>query len=97
MPRKSNILVHSDDAEKFKTPEALAEHLATCLAANDIPLFLTVLGIAARHRGMSAVAAHAGVTRAALYTALAENGNPRFDTIHKVLTFLGVRLTINVA
>ena len=52
------------------------------------------LNIAARAKGISQIAKQVGVTRNSLYKSLSENGNPRFETISKIVEALGCRLTI---
>lgn len=43
---------------------------------------------------MTEVARSAGVTRASLYKSLADEGNPGFDTVNKIVHALGRNLTI---
>ena len=50
------------------------------------------LGVAARARGMTEIAQATGLSREALYKALKPNAKPRFDTINRVCSALGVRL-----
>jgi len=47
-----------------------------------------------RAKGMSKVAAQAGVTRASLYKSLSQNGNPQFSTINKIVNALGCKLVV---
>ena len=42
---------------------------------------------------MTQVAEASGVTREALYRALRPDASPRFDTVQRVMTALGVKLT----
>ena len=44
---------------------------------------------------MTTIADKAGITRAGLYKALGEAGNPSFETIGSVLKALGVRLSVS--
>ncbi len=41
---------------------------------------------------MAQIAQSTGITREALYKALRPNAKPRFDTIHKVIGALGIKL-----
>lgn len=50
--------------------------------------------VAARAKGMTEVAAKAGVTRASLYKSFAEGANPKLDTINKVLGVFGCKLSV---
>ncbi len=81
-----------DMAEMLKTEEDVANYLTLVLDENDVGEFAHALGVVARARGMSAVAEQSGLTREALYKALRPSSQPRFDTIHRVCTALGVRL-----
>jgi probable addiction module antidote protein len=55
------------------------------------------LGDIARARGMTEIARSAGITREALYKALRPESAPRFDTVRRVCTALGVRLVVQPA
>ena len=46
----------------------------------------------ARAKGMTQVAADAGLGRESLYKALSPNGNPEFATVLKVVRALGLEL-----
>ena len=48
----------------------------------------------ARVGGMSALAESTNITRESLYRALSEKGNPRFDTLNKVLHAVGLRISV---
>jgi probable addiction module antidote protein len=71
---------------------ALAERLTRILAANDPARLAATLGELARERGMREVAKAAGMSREALYKALRPDAQPRFETISRVCSALGVRL-----
>ena len=47
----------------------------------------------ARARGMTKIAAKAGLGRESLYKALSPNGNPEFDTVLKFMRALRLRLS----
>ncbi len=81
------------DAAEFLTDEVeVAAYLTTILEDNDPALLAAALGDIARARGMSQVAKDSGITREALYKALRPGSAPRFDTIARVCSALGVRL-----
>jgi len=46
---------------------------------------------------MTEIARKAGITRAGLYNALADTGNPSFTTIASVMKALGLRLSVSAA
>ncbi len=81
-----------DMAEALKTDEDIAAYITLVLAESDMAELTHALGVVAKSRGMSAVAEQSGLTREALYKALRPSSQPRFDTIHRVCSALGVRL-----
>lgn len=95
MSKKINIssLKTFDMAEMLDSEQAIAEYLTIVLEENDSSALAEALGTVARARGMSSVAASAGLAREALYKALRPGAKPRFDTIQRVCTALGVKLT----
>lgn len=83
-----------DPAEHLHRPEDQADLLADAFATGDAGYIANALGIVARARGMSETARQAGVTREALYKALAQTGDPRLSTLIGVARSLGYRLSL---
>jgi len=81
-----------DAAPYLNSDEAVAAYLTDILQANDAALLASALGDIARARGMTEIANSAGITREALYRALRPDSSPRFDTVFRVCTALGIRL-----
>lgn len=81
-----------DTAPYLDSEASIAAYLTDILQANDAALLAAALGDIARARGMADIAKAAGLTREALYKALRADSAPRFDTINRVCTALGVRL-----
>ena len=79
-------------ARQLKSEEDIAAYVTMVIEEGDSSELAHALGVAARARGMSEIAQAAGLTREALYKALRPNAHPRFDTINRVCTALGVRL-----
>jgi probable addiction module antidote protein len=94
MTKKINVsnLPDFDMAEHLKTDEDVAMYLTSVLEENDPAELTHALGVIARARGMTEVARASGLTREALYKALRPTSQPRFDTIARVCTALGVKL-----
>ncbi|MDO9011662.1 MAG: putative addiction module antidote protein [Gallionella sp.] len=89
---KISSLPEFDITEHLDSEQAVAEYLTIVMEENDPAAMAHALGIAARARGMSEIAAKSGLTREALYKALRPNAKPRFDTISRVCAALGVKL-----
>lgn len=67
--------------------------LNEALAIGHAPSIAAVLGLIARMRGMSGLAAATGIRRQNLYRALRAEGNPTLDTLTRVTNALGYRLS----
>ena len=81
-----------DMAQQLQTEEDIAAYITVVIEEGDASELAHALGVAARARGMSEVARATGLSREALYKALRPNAKPRFDTVNRVCTALGVRL-----
>lgn len=94
MKEKTRIsdLPEFDMAKQLKSEEDIAAYVTMVIEEGDSSELAHALGVAARARGMSEIAQAAGLTREALYKALRPNAHPRFDTINRVCTALGIRL-----
>ena len=89
---KVSELPEFDAAEHLSDETAIAEYLTVVLEENDPSALADALGTIARARGMTEISRASGITREALYRALRPNGQPRFETISRVCSALGVRL-----
>lgn len=89
---KASNLPEFDPAEYLDSDAAVAGYLTAVLAENDAALLAAALGDIARARGMSDIARSTGLAREALYKALRPGAQPRFDTVARVCSALGVRL-----
>ena len=83
-----------DISEHLETDKDIQEFLKESVATGNTSDFIHALNIAARAKGMTEVAKQAGVTRGSLYKSLSGNGNPRFDTISKIVNALGCDLAV---
>ena len=80
------------DAKYFEDDEATAHYISQALLTGDTGVITHSIGVAAKARGMTRIAEHAGLSRISLYKALSGDGNPEFETIIRVLSALGLRL-----
>ena len=81
-----------DPAQYLTTPGRVAAYLEAASDDGDPSLIATAIGDIARARGMTQLAAEAGVTREALYKALSPTGDPRLSTLLGVMKALGIKL-----
>ncbi|GAB6059366.1 addiction module antidote protein [Desulfonatronum parangueonense] len=89
---KVSELPDFDPAEYLRDEEDIAAYLTAILEENDPGLLAAALGDVARARGMTEIAKTAGLSREALYKSLRPNAHPRFETVAKVCSALGVKL-----
>ena len=81
-----------DAADHLQSDEDVVAYLEAAFEDGDPTLIAAALGDIARARGMTQVAADAGLGRESLYKALSPNGNPEFATVLKVVRALGLEL-----
>jgi len=84
-----------DVSEYLKSDKDIAAYLSAILEEGDYSLLIAAIGDIAKARGMSKIALESGLGRESLYKALNVDSNPRFDTILRVLTALGVNINFN--
>ena len=90
----------SHDEEKIKRfrkdPEFALGYLNTCIEVafeeNDPELILTAIASVAKAFGMTQVALGAALKRESLHRMLSRRGNPRWDSLFRVLQTLHLRL-----
>ncbi len=90
----TEIITPFDVAEHLETDADIKIFLKEATETGSNADFIHALNTAARARGMSEVAKQAGVTRSSLYKSLSEEGNPRFETISKILESFGCKITV---
>ncbi len=95
MNSKTEKVTPFDVADYLKTGEDIKLFLKKAVETGSAKDFIHALNTAARAKGMTEVAKQAGVTRASLYKSLADDGNPRFETIAKIVEALGCKLMVS--
>ncbi len=86
-----------DSADYLNSADGIAAYLDAYLEECAPGEFRKALDNVARSRGISDLAKKSGVTRAGIYKALGQHGNPSFETIRELLAAMGLRLTIEPA
>lgn len=83
-----------NSAEYLKTEEDVANYLEAIFEDGDPALIVHGLGVVARAKGMAKIAKKAGLGRESLYKALSKGGNPKIETVVKVVHALGLKLKV---
>lgn len=85
--------------EKLKDPEYAKEYLEIAFeeSQNDHDssyIMLALRNVMEAQGGVPAFAEQLDIPKMTLYKALSKNGNPRLDTLEKILEALGLRLSV---
>ena len=86
-----------DPADHLESDEDIVAYLEAAFEDGDPALIAAALGDIAKARGMTKIAAKAGLGRESLYKALSPSGNPELATVLKVMRALGLRLHASAA
>lgn len=96
---KASISFEKHHLEFLRDPERAQAYLEVALEEyatdhNTSALLLALKDIAAAQGGLGKLAQQTNLNRAHIYKALSREGNPRLDTLEKILNSLGFRLSI---
>lgn len=82
--------------ELLKDPEYAALYLEECLADGNIDLFKAALKDVANARlgGITNLSKETCLGRESLYKSLSKSGNPKLETLNKILHALGLRIAV---
>jgi probable addiction module antidote protein len=83
-----------DITDHLQSAEQIAAYLEAVFDDGDAAEIRAALGHVARAAGMTGLARKTGISRAGLYKALGEGGNPSFETVAAVLKALGVKMKL---
>lgn len=72
----------------------LAQYLTDAYEDDDPAVFVVALGHAIKHKGVAQIAEAAGLNRESLYKVINGQVQPKWDTIHRLMHALGVRLSV---
>lgn len=89
-----NKLTPYDPAAALVNDEAIALFMADALETGDAAYIARALGVIARAKGMTDIAAETGLSREQLYRSFREKGNPTLKTTLSVMKALGIELTV---
>jgi probable addiction module antidote protein len=83
-----------DVAEHLDSADEIRLYLEAAFEDGDPAVIVHALGNVARAQGMTKIAADTRMSRAGLYKALGEGGNPSLETLSAVLRSFGMRLAV---
>lgn len=86
-----------DVAERLTDETEIALYLEAAFEDGDPALIKAALGDVARARGMTDIAKQANMSRAGLYRALSDSGNPTLENLSGILGAFGMRLSVKPA
>jgi len=85
-----------DVTDHMDNEEYISEYLKAAFESGNTSEITRALGDVARARNMTDLAEKMGISRQGLYKTLSENGNPEFATIQKLITALGLQMSVIV-
>ena len=85
---------HFSAADYLETPEDVAFFLEAAFEDASPEHIAKALGEVAKSKGMAELERKTGLTRAGLYKALSENGDPKLSTLLSVMSALGLKLSV---
>ncbi len=96
---KTSIPFEKHHLEFLRDPQRAQAYLEVALEEyatdqNTSALLLALKDIATAHGGLGKLAQRTNLNRAHIYKTLSSEGNPRLDTLAKILTSLGFQLSI---
>lgn len=86
-----------DVSKYLDSEELIAEYLTAALEDENPDIFLSAIGHVAKARGMSEISKKSGLGRESLYKAFSPGAKPRYETVQKVLSSLGVKVHVSAA
>jgi probable addiction module antidote protein len=78
----------------LQTDQEVAEYLMDAYQDEDPAVFIVALGHVVKSKGVTNVAKNAGVSRESLYKTLNGTVQPKWDTVHRLLRAMEIKLQI---
>ncbi len=92
---KKTLSYHDDLIENLKDIDFSIAYLNECLNDEDPRLFLNALrNVLEAQGGLKEAAKKADLNRENLYRMLSDKGNPQINSIYKLMSSLGLRLSV---
>lgn len=86
-----NIQVTKYDTADYLTDrESIVNYLEESFKSNDIEIIMDALDNVTRSEGFSKISQDTGLSRTSLYKTFQPSKKPKFDTVLKVMTSLGL-------
>ena len=85
-------LMEFNPVDGLQSEEEIAQYLADCFQDDNPAVFVTALGYVAKRKGIANIAQDTGLNRENLYKSLSGDKQLRWDTIHRVMKSLNIKL-----
>jgi probable addiction module antidote protein len=85
---------HFDASDYLDSEEAITEYLNAAIDDGDPEILMAAIADVVKARGLTKVAADAGLGRESLYKTLKPGSKPQLGTVMKLLHALNVKLNI---
>ncbi|MBF6058471.1 addiction module antidote protein [Thiomicrorhabdus heinhorstiae] len=81
-------------SDYLETAEDVKEYLQAALDENDAEFFIDALGVVSRSKGMKEISEKTGLGYHSLYKSFGTGKHPRFETVYKVVSALGLNFRL---
>ena len=81
-------------ADMLNTDQEIADFLTEAYLDDDPAVFVLALGDVVKKKGVATMARDTGLRRESLYKTFNGKVQPKWDTVHRLLKALGVRLAV---
>jgi probable addiction module antidote protein len=81
-------------AEMLQSDAEIAGFLAEAYADEDPATFVSALGAVVKLKGVAKMAEETGLNRESLYKSFSGKAQPKWDTVHRLLKAIGVKLSM---
>jgi len=83
-----------DVVEHMDNEEFISEYIKAAFETCDMKEIIRALNDVVRARGITELASKMGISRQGLCKTLSANGNPEFSAIQKLISALGLQLSV---
>ena len=91
-----SVSYHDDLMERLKNPEQRIGYINAALEDGDPQILMSVLEDCAEAMGgVGWLAKETHLSRPAIYKIISDKGNPRWDSLTKVLSAFGLRINVS--
>lgn len=78
----------------FESEAEISDYLTQAFLDEDPEMFIIALGHVAKKKGIAQLAIDTGLNRESLYKALSSKGNPKWNTVQRIIKALNINIQV---